>query len=107
MKTPLYTLFLIMFAITSVSHANEPQSPGSWQMSRLFHPTQADLASEKKGKIIIYDGLTDKTVDRAIEENFDRIDAFMFTRTVVTDDAGAPLRDPETGELVTEDDGCD
>ena len=31
----------------------------------------------------------------------------MFVNTVVTDDNGVPLTDPETGELVVENDGCD
>ena len=31
----------------------------------------------------------------------------MFINTVVTDDDGLPLKDPETGMVVTEKDGCD
>jgi hypothetical protein len=107
MKVSIQASLLILLSLASASYANEFDTAGSWQMNRLFHPNQADLVSEKKGKIIIYDGLTDKTVDRALDEHFDRIGALMFTRTIVTDDTGKPLQDPETGELVTEEDGCD
>jgi hypothetical protein len=76
-------------------------------MKRLFKPTDADLKSEARGRVMIYDGLTDKTVERALQEQFDRVDAMMFTRTVVTDSDGAPRRNPDSGGVVYEDDGCD
>ena len=79
----------------------------SWQMTRLFKPTQADLVREARGSVMIYDGLTDKTIDKALDSHFERIDAMMFTRVVVTDDAGEPLRDEVTGEIIVEDDGCE
>ena len=107
MKSTVRIPLLIILAFSGTSFASDFGSSGSWQLSRLFQPTQADLASEKKGRIMIYDGLTDKTVDRALDEHFDRIDALMFTRTIVTDDTGKPRLDPQTGEIVTEDDGCD
>ena len=31
----------------------------------------------------------------------------MFVNTVVTDDNGVPLTDPETGEVLVENDDCD
>jgi hypothetical protein len=31
----------------------------------------------------------------------------MFVNTAVTDDKGIPLKDPESGKVVTEKDGCD
>jgi hypothetical protein len=76
-------------------------------MTRLFQPTQADLKSESKGRVMIYDGLTDKTVERALDQQFDRVETMMFTSIVVTDDSGEPIRDTETGEIITEEDGCD
>ncbi len=98
---------LILLVLAGVFYSNEANSSENWQMTRLFHPSEANLASENKGRIIIYSGLTDKTVDKALDENFDRINAMMFTKTIKTDEAGNPLRDPETGEVMTEDDGCD
>jgi len=31
----------------------------------------------------------------------------MFVNAVVTDADGKPARDPESGKVITEDDGCD
>ncbi|MCG6865373.1 MAG: hypothetical protein LJE58_08075 [Thiogranum sp.] len=81
-----------------------------WQMARLLNPTQVDQKAEAKGRVMIYDGMTDQDVARAFGEQFDRLEYMMFTRTVVTDESGQPRKDPNTGELVTEsvyDDGCD
>jgi len=77
-----------------------------WQYNRLFNPSPADRKAEKRGAIVIYDGLTDVTVNQALDQNFDRIQNMMFTRTVVTDENGEPKVDPATGNIVREDDGC-
>jgi len=98
---------LILLALAGVFYSNVAKSSDNWQMMRLFHPTPAALASEMEGKIIIYSGLTDNDVDQAMEENFNRIHAMMFVKTISTDASGSPLIDPETGEPVIEDDGCD
>jgi hypothetical protein len=56
---------------------------------------------------MIYDGLTDRDVERAFHEQFDRLEHMMFIRVVVTGDSGKARRS-ESGEVVTEsDDGCD
>ena len=39
--------------------------------------------------------------------HFNRVQGMMFINTVVTDDNGKPLKDPETNKVVTENDGCD
>ena len=100
------TIALALCVGHNVSYA-APPSADSWQMKRLFQPTHADLKSEAKGRVMIYDGVTDKTVERALREQFQRVDAMMFTRTVVTDADGAPRRDPDSGVVLHEDDGCD
>lgn len=96
---------LCLFGGHGSAHA-APPSIDSWQMKRLFKPTPAQRASEAKGRVMIYDGTTDMTVHAAMETEFERIDAMMFTRVVVTDDAGEARRSEASGEVQYEDDGC-
>jgi hypothetical protein len=99
-------VFTLGVAMAAGANADS-SSVTSWQMVRLFEPTQADLNAEARGRVMIYDGLTDKAVERAFDEQFDRLEHMMFIRVVVTDDSGKARRS-ESGEVVTEsDDGCD
>lgn len=103
------TLAVLALGLSAAYQLSFAAPPGadSWQMKRLFQPSQADLGSEAKGRVMIYDGLTDRAVARALDQQFDRVDSMMFTRIVVTDEDGAPRRDPDSGAVVHEDDGCD
>jgi hypothetical protein len=76
------------------------------ELRRLFDPTHAEIASEAEGRIYIYDGLTSLDVQRALNEEFDRVENMMFIRIQRTDKAGEVKRDAETGEVEYEDDGC-
>ena len=105
-STQLTIILALHCCLPGLAGAAEPAA-NSWQMTRLFQPTQADLNREKQGRIMIYDGLTDKTVERVLDEQFDRVETMMFTSVVVTDDSGEPERDTDTGEIITEEDGCD
>jgi hypothetical protein len=95
-------LMLVLSAAYKSAHAD----PESWQLARLFEPTRAQLEAESRGRIMIYHGLTDTVVNRALDEHFNRVDAMMFTGTIVTDKAGKPKRDTETGQVLVENDGC-
>jgi hypothetical protein len=76
------------------------------ELRRLFEPTQAELAAEEQGRIYIYDGLRDVDVQRALDEEFERVDHMMFIRTRKTDETGEVKRDADTGTVEYEDDGC-
>jgi len=76
------------------------------EMRRLLSPTPAELASEERGQVYIYDGLRDLDIERAIDEQFARVEHMMFIRVKVTDNQGKPDKDPSTGAAIITDDGC-
>ena len=81
--------------------------PLTWQQRRLEQPTEAELQWERNSHVMIYVGMEDREVERAMSHHFDRVQGMMFINTVVTDDDGNLLKDPETGVVLTEKDGCD
>lgn len=78
-----------------------------WQNNILFDPNESILERERSGFVRIYDGITDKEIERAMREQFNRIEAMMFVNVVKTDEAGEVLTDPVTEEPLEYDDGCD
>ena len=80
--------------------------PLTWQQRRLEHPTAAELQWERNNHVMIYEGMKDWEVEHALDKHFKRVQSMMFIDTVVTDDDGLPLKNPDTGIVVTEDDGC-
>ena len=81
--------------------------PLTWQQRRLDYPTKAELQWERNNHVMIYEGMKDREVEHAFDNHFDRIESMMFVNTVVTDENGEPLKDPETGRVMTEPDGCE
>ena len=69
----------------------------SFQIKTLLSPGKSTLQAESRGRVMIYDGLDEEVVERALDEQFDRIEHMMFTRI---HHAG-----PD-GTVSVEDDGC-
>ena len=81
---------LVMLTLTA-------SAADSYQGKVLFEPHQSQQLAEARGRIMIYDGLESKVVDKAMDEQFDRIDHMMFIRIHHTSEAGDDYVD---------DDGC-
>ena len=79
----------------------------TWQKRRLYAPTSTELRQEKRGSIMIYEGLTDTDVRYAVDHHFDRLEAMMFVGTILTDEQGNAKLDADTGDALVENDGCD
>ena len=103
-----YTVILAYLAwghSTAVNAADTPLE--RWQLSMIYQPSEAVLERENRGFVHIYDGLTDIRVERILDDRFERMQHMMFTGVRLTDADGDVLLDPETGEELTADDGCD
>ena len=70
----------------------------SYQEKVLFTPSEGNLRAEAKGRVMIYDGLQNETVELAMNEQFQRIENMMFVRT---------QHISEDGDIEVEEDGCD
>ena len=86
---------------------NQAPSLERWQMNMIYHPSESVLERESNGFVFIYDGFNENKVDQILDDKFNRIDHMMFTRVKLTDTSGKILIDPETGEELTAEDGCD
>jgi hypothetical protein len=87
----------LLLGVLLVSATFGAGAEDSFQMKVLFEPDTSMLQAEARGHVMIYDGLDEAVVERALDEQFDRIENMMFTRVRHTE--------PD-GEVITEDDGC-
>jgi hypothetical protein len=65
------------------------QAESRFQTNALFEPSDRLLVAEASGRVMIYDGLTNDTVNQAMDQQFDRIQNMMFVRTRVTQEDGS------------------
>ena len=94
----LVSIVTVIAASTAIP-ADARDTEEDWQYRRLFEPTLAEREQERRGQIMIYDGLTQGTVNAALDQGFERIENMMFIRIQITDE--------NSGEVVDiEDDGC-
>lgn len=103
-----FFLALPMAVVAAPVHAGNDEAQANlqqWQLRRLNQPTDRERAQESAGGIYIYDGLTDRQVDNALDRHFDRIENMMFMGTVKTSPSGDAQRD-ERGNVATESGGC-
>jgi hypothetical protein len=76
-----------------------PAAARGWQEAMLLTPSESQLRLEARGRVMIYEGLTDRQVAQAMDTQFSRIESMMFIRTVITDEEGKAVE--------VEDDDCE
>jgi len=86
-------------AVDAHEHANRVSPQDRYDLRRLMHPSAAELASEEKDKVHIYDSLEINEVNAALDQNFERIQNMMFIRINHLPATGS-------GPAEVEDDGC-
>ena len=105
-RSPEFLRVCVILIVCLLGVVGPTEAGDSWQEKMLFNPSASQLALEKRGRIMIYDGLKDSQITRAMDTQFDRIQSMMFVHTVATNSEGETLRDKETGDVVVQDDGC-
>ncbi len=88
---------------TAVDVQNPQNNLEQWLLRRLNEPTARELAHERQGNVYVYDGLTDREIDHALNRHFERIEYMMFVGTRKTDPATTAPADSSDD---TESPGC-
>ncbi len=86
-----------LLALGILASSASAWADNGYQHNVLFSPSSGILQAETKGRIMIYDGLKNETVELAMNQQFERIENMMFVRTQYIQ---------EDGEYEAEDD-CD
>lgn len=73
-------LMAVLPALTIAGEVDETlrQAGESFQYSALFNPSESQLRAEERGRVMIYSGLDEAVVEKALDEQFERIDHMMF-----------------------------
>ena len=88
-----------MLVTLCLAHRGQTDAVSDWQARRLLAPTERELRQEQLGQVFIYDGLDQPTVERGLDNAFERIEHMMFIRTRL------PPTAPGDIEIVEDD--CD
>ena len=92
-------IIVLMMSTLFAPLARVADANDSFQYNTLYNPSPAQLKAEERGRVMIYDGLDNALVERALDEQFDRIGHMMFIRT-------RQSASDDDEEDTAEDDGC-
>jgi len=94
------TTLLWCVAVDAHQHESPAIPEARYDLRRLMQPSAAELASEERGRVHIYDSLEINEVNAALDQNFERIQNMMFVRINHLPATGS-------GPAEVEDDGCE
>ena len=75
--------------------AEQAVAAQDWQERRLLVPSERQLSSEQRGQVVIYDGLDERLVDRALDTQFGRVENMMFVGVRHTEPDGEDWADDD------------
>lgn len=95
-------------AIPSAADRAPRKTPdvGQIERRRLFEPSPGELRDEAAGRVYIYEGLRTTDIERAMDEEFRRVQSMMFIRVKPSDDVGKGPKTPGSDTSYVQDDGC-
>lgn len=96
---------MLLASGTALADATAQTNLEQWLERRLNEPTERERKHERAGNVYIYDGLTDREVEKAMNAHFNRIEYMMFLGTRRTEPTGTARSDAE-GNVETESPGC-
>ena len=88
----LITPGLVVLALNAVGPT---ATAGDFMHNSLFDPSEGHLLAEKRGRVMIYDGLMNETVELAMNTQFDRIENMMFVGVRHTTEDGEEYADDD------------
>lgn len=100
---------LLALAASPYSAVAGESAGDDWQMQMLLAPTPQQIEMERrKSKVFIYSQVKEPDLERAMDEQFGRIEHMMFINTLVREpepkaDATQPA---DKAVWVEQDDGC-
>ena len=94
-STTRSTAALIIYLCTTGLSFASTSAAGDWNRSQLLNPSTGQLRAEQRGRVAIYDGLHESTVDRALDTQFGRIQNMMFVRVTHTTPEGDEWSDDD------------
>ena len=98
------TFVLLLLLAASGAYSKEMDLLYEFQLDQLLNPSDEQLQMESEGQVFIYDGLKDSDIQVALDTQQDRMQTMMFVNVIWTDEAGQPVVDPFTGQIVSDDD---
>ena len=94
MKTPSKTRFIGPLVLLAGLASQAIAGPG-WQERRLLAPSAAEQRMEERGRVHIYDGLHEGTVEQAMDTQFERVEHMMFVGVRHTSEDGDEYADDD------------
>ena len=76
-KTIQTTILSLALAMSVSGHAGQTERK-TWEEEILFSPSEEVLHAEQRGRVWILSGLDEQALDRAMDEQYERLAHLMF-----------------------------